>query len=126
MRNQRQRIEIVYQDTPPSSHPWRVLETMETADGPRTRVVDGAFKTRGEALQSADRAKNAGMQWAPIITAPHGVPLLVYKSNTNEIHVAAKIDGGNGPGWCTPDGCELFNVTHWQCLPTKPKKADHA
>lgn len=58
--------------------------------------------------------------WKPIITAPRGKPVLIWKQNTKEYYVAALIDGGNGPGWCTPDGHEIFKATHWMLLPTPP------
>lgn len=60
-------------------------------------------------------------EWFSIETAPRGKAVLVYKSNTQEQYVAALIDGGNGPGWCTQDGYELFKVTHWMPLPEAPK-----
>ena len=29
-------------------------------------------------------------------------------------------DGGHGPGWCTPDGAEIFRATRWHDLPPPP------
>lgn len=60
-------------------------------------------------------------EWQPIETAPRGNAVLVWKANTGEQYVAALIDGGNGPGWCTQDGYELFKVGFWQPLPESPK-----
>jgi hypothetical protein len=48
--------------------------------------------------------------WQPIETAPIGVSVLLWKENTREIYVAARIHGGAGLGWCTPDGHEIFKA----------------
>ena len=62
------------------------------------------------------------MTWQPIETAPwNGLPVLLWKSNTQEHYVAARVHGANGPGWCTPDGHEIFKATHWMPLPDPPK-----
>lgn len=44
------------QVVPETSQPFRFLETVMTADGPRTRVVDGVYATIDEAIAGmADR-----------------------------------------------------------------------
>jgi len=60
-------------------------------------------------------------EWQPIETAPIGVSVLLWKPNTREIYVAARIYGGAGLGWCTPDGHEVFKASHWMPLPEPPK-----
>ncbi len=65
------------------------------------------------------------MTWQLIETAPKGKAILVYKSNTQEQFVAALVHGAHGPGWCTPDGFELFKVTHWMPLPEPPSTDKH-
>jgi hypothetical protein len=60
------------------------------------------------------------MEWKPIETAPRGKTVLLWKPSTKEHYVAARIDGGHGPGWCTPDGFEIFGATHWMQLPDPP------
>ena len=59
------------------------------------------------------------MEWQPIETAPTGKPVLLWRSG--EHFVAAKIRGEHGPGWCTPDGFEIFRATHWMSLPEPPQ-----
>lgn len=60
-------------------------------------------------------------EWQPIETAPrNGTPVLLWKASTREHYVAAKLNSANGPGWCTPDGFEIFRATHWQPLPEPP------
>lgn len=60
--------------------------------------------------------------WQPIETAPKGKVVLLWKTITKEHYVAAYIPGEvNGPGWCTPDGFQIFNATHWQHLPDPPQ-----
>jgi hypothetical protein len=58
--------------------------------------------------------------WQPIETAPRGKVVLLWKPTTREQYVAALIDGGHGPGWCTPDGFEIFGATLWRPLPQPP------
>jgi hypothetical protein len=67
-------------------------------------------------------------EWQDIETAPKGVRVLLARpeyANTPdspiEVLVATKIDGGHGPGWCTPDGYEIFRATHWMPLPEPPQ-----
>lgn len=57
--------------------------------------------------------------WQPIETAPWGKVVLLWKPTTREQYVACKITGDH-PGWCTPDGYEIFNATHWHLLPEPP------
>jgi hypothetical protein len=60
--------------------------------------------------------------WQPIETAPwHPPAVLLWKESTEEHYVAARIRGAHGPGWCTPDGFQIFNPTHWMHLPAPPK-----
>lgn len=62
------------------------------------------------------------MDWQPIETAPwDGKPVLLWRDGH---HVAARISGAHGPGWCTPDGYEVFRATHWMPLPAPPKAAE--
>lgn len=63
------------------------------------------------------------MQWQPIETAPEGCPVLIWKANTRECYIGAYIHGKYGPGWCTPDGHEIFKATHWMPLPEPPEVA---
>lgn len=42
-------IMVIYQVTPPSNKPYRLMETFYTSDGVRTRICDGTFKTLEEA-----------------------------------------------------------------------------
>lgn len=58
--------------------------------------------------------------WQPIEGAPNGMPVLLWKESTKEHYVAARISGGYGLGWCTPDGHEVFRATHWMPLPDPP------
>lgn len=61
------------------------------------------------------------MTWQPIDTAPwSGPPVLLWKPSTKEHYVAARVRGAHGPGWCTPDGYEVFGATHWMPLPEPP------
>jgi hypothetical protein len=61
------------------------------------------------------------MEWQPIETAPwSGPPVLLWKEATREHYVAARIRGEHGPGWCTPDGFQIFRATHWMPLPPPP------
>jgi hypothetical protein len=60
--------------------------------------------------------------WQPIDTAPWGgPPVLLWKGNTQEHYVAARLSGEHGPGWCTPDGYEIFGASHWMPLPDPPE-----
>jgi hypothetical protein len=38
-----------------ASHPWFMMETNLTSDGPRTRLCDGRWKTKEEALADMER-----------------------------------------------------------------------
>lgn len=60
-------------------------------------------------------------EWQPIETAQHTgqPPRLIWKPLTKEIYVAKWIVGDH-PGWCTPDGFEIFGATHWMPLPLPP------
>ena len=61
--------------------------------------------------------------WLPIESAPHAETVLLYRpipALYGEIYVATKITGAHGPGWCTPDGFEIFKATHWRPLPKPP------
>ena len=51
---------------------------------------------------------------------PSGVTVLLWKPSTQEQYVARKITGACGPGWCTPDGFEIFKATHWKPLDAPP------
>jgi hypothetical protein len=42
-------LHIIQQVHPQTARPWRLLETIDTVDGPRTRVCDGCFTSREEA-----------------------------------------------------------------------------
>src|SRR5262249_21291590 len=46
---------VVHQVAPSTSRPWRLLETVHTSDGPRTRVADGSWKTLEEAIKERDK-----------------------------------------------------------------------
>lgn len=60
------------------------------------------------------------MEWQSMDSAPWGKIVLLWKPTTREQYVACKIVGDH-PGWCTPDGYEIFGATHWQDLPEPPK-----
>ena len=73
------------------------------------------------ALNNQPPRKAADMNWQPIETAPwSGPPVLLWRSRTKEHYVAARIKGEHGPGWCTPDGFQIFEPTHWMPLPEPP------
>ena len=59
--------------------------------------------------------------WRDIESAPKdGKPILLWKESTQEHYVAAWVHGAHGPGWCTPDGFQIFRATHWRPLPLPP------
>ena len=60
-------------------------------------------------------------EWQDISTAPWEghPPVLLFRDK--EMFVAMRIRGEHGPGWCTPDGYQIFNPTHWMPLPAPPK-----
>lgn len=61
-------------------------------------------------------------EWKTIDSAPKdGKPVLLWKKITREHYVAAWIHGEHGPGWCTPDGFQIFNASNWTELPPPPK-----
>lgn len=61
-------------------------------------------------------------EWKDISTAPWGgPPVLLWRAETKEHYVAARVHGEHGPGWCTPDGYQIFRPTHWMPLPPPPK-----
>jgi len=58
-------------------------------------------------------------EWRPIETAPwEGPAVLLYRAP--ETFVAKRVRGEHGPGWCTPDGYQIFRATHWMSLPAPP------
>lgn len=68
-----------------------------------------------------------GTGWRPIdeersrSKAPwDGKPVLLWKERTKEQYIAAWVYGDH-PGWCTPDGFEIFGATKWQPLPASPE-----
>lgn len=63
-------------------------------------------------------------EWKPIETAPSGRSVLLWKPATQEHYVAARLHGAHGPGWCTPDGFEIFGATDWMELPPPPPPQD--
>lgn len=82
-------------------------------------LTEDEARTILAALRSRLRAPEPG--WQPIETAPwDGPPVLLWRESSKEIYVAARIRGANGPGWCTPDGYEIFKATHWMPLPAAP------
>ena len=91
---------------------------IQTPYGPGTQAC---YALAHEAIEVVLRAyRKAG--WQPIETAPwSGPPVLLWKANTQEQYVAARIRGEHGPGWCTPDGHQIFNATHWMPLPAAPE-----
>ena len=59
-------------------------------------------------------------EWQPIETAPwECVPVLLWRNG--EYFTAARLRGEHGPGWCTPDGYQIFNPTHWKPLGPGPE-----
>lgn len=85
--------------------------------GPCSERFGNAIDLRNAALAQAVRER----EWQPIETAPwSGPPILLWKANTQEHYVAKHVHGANGPGWCTPDGYEIFRATHWMPLPAPP------
>jgi len=88
-------------------------------DGPRWKYYETLAQAAIAALKAEGWAKQ---EWMPISEAPKdGTPVLLWKAVTKEHYVAAYINGGYGPGWCTPDGFEIFNATHFMPLPPAPK-----
>lgn len=58
--------------------------------------------------------------WRSMEDAPKdGTRVLLWKEATKEHYVAAWMHGDH-PGWCTPDGFEIFRATHWQRPPKPP------
>lgn len=58
--------------------------------------------------------------WQPIETAPWGgPPVLLYRDG--EYFTAKRVSGEHGPGWCTPDGYQIFRASHWMPLPEPPR-----
>lgn len=51
-------------------------------------------------------------------SVPYGVPVLLWKGDTKEHYTAARVTGEHGPGWCTPDGYQIFRPTAWKPLDT--------
>ncbi len=45
------RYEILRQVEPPTHRPFRIVETLDTKDGPRSRVCDGMWATLEEAKE---------------------------------------------------------------------------
>jgi hypothetical protein len=43
---------------PVGSRPFRLIETLETSDGPRTRICAGGWFTEAEAVVEADSRNN--------------------------------------------------------------------
>jgi hypothetical protein len=39
---------------PQSSHPFFIVETLSSYDGPRSRVVEGRFRTKAEAMSALE------------------------------------------------------------------------
>ena len=63
------------------------------------------------------------MEWSFIDTAPwDGTPVLLYRDG--EYFTAARVSGEHGPGWCTPDGFQIFRATHWMPLPKPPVQSE--
>ncbi len=50
---------IIQQLSPPTSRPYRLLETCETSDGPRTRVCDGTWRESAEAFEEVGKRSGA-------------------------------------------------------------------
>lgn len=53
------RFAIFRQEFPHHSRPYRLVEVYATSDGPRTRICDGLFATREEAMIELERKNNA-------------------------------------------------------------------
>lgn len=86
-------------------------------------VMQSEFRRLFEAYRATPAS---GSEWQPIETAPYGKVVLLWKTRTSEHYVACKVDGGNGPGWCTPDGFEIFGATDWMTLPKPPSSSSDA
>lgn len=89
---------------------WIVDETDLGANAPICKLIDAAL---------ASPPIVAG--WRPLLengVRPKG-RVLLWKERTKE-HYVASWTHGDHPGWCTPDGFEIFGATHWQPLPSAP------
>ena len=89
-----------------------------TAAGVVKRDIDVA-----DGLRAVIGKYGSMVEWQPIETAPtNGQPILVWKDTTKEHFVVANVRGAHGPGWCTPDGYQIFKPSHWQPLPSPPSQ----
>lgn len=95
--------------------------TIEVVTRLKSRIA--ALTAAKEAAEAEAKRLRADAEWRDIASAPRGVPVLVYKPNTQEQYVAAYVHGKFGPGWCTIDGFEVFKVTHWKPLSEPPAAA---
>ena len=99
------------EDTEVNEHRWDLLARIDSA-------------LAGSAISLIEAAAQAA-EWQPIESAPRtGNPVLLWKEATKEHYVAAWIYGDH-PGWCTPDGFEIYRATHWMPLPPPPEQALH-
>lgn len=87
-------------------------------------------KRKGEAANHARcyLALRKAQEWQPIESAPRdGTEIVVGKYYGEQWHAntaAWMPEGANGPGWITPDCCEVIRPTHWMPLPTPPENAN--
>lgn len=88
------------------------------------KVLDDASRDPDDDLSVLARQFLRALEskWQPIETAPWSGPsVLLWKEKTREHYVAARVIDAHGPGWCTPDGFEIFGATSWQPLPEAPQ-----
>ena len=85
-------------------------------------VVKDAAKDCLEAADEITRLREIAeaITWHDIAEAPwSGPPVLLFRNG--EVYVAARITGEHGPGWCTPDGFQIFNPTHYRLIGDLPE-----
>lgn len=60
-------------------------------------------------------------EWKPMDSAPWDGPcVLLWRHRDKQHYVAKRVRGEHGPGWCTPDGYQIFSPDAWMPLPKPP------
>jgi hypothetical protein len=72
------RYEILRQVTPRTQRPFRIIETLDTKDGPRSRVCNGTWATldeaKAEVSASAPDLLAALKEVLRVLVTPRGLP----------------------------------------------------
>lgn len=111
-----------------ASPDWQVVreafdDLIECAKDSRysSEAIGLGFRARLEKIAAALASPPTVAGWRPLLengVRPKG-RVLLWKERTKE-HYVASWTHGDHPGWCTPDGFEIFGATHWQPLPSAP------